>query len=147
MCNLSYISHFSKFWGQKKTVMSHRVSPRRSWHGTKISLAVLMFAQMDLFSYIEYFAASKSNNFMVPEEKSLLQDSHVGNTVREILWTKCELRNKSACEYKTKCKLRPFEMKNFSVSLLKMMIKITRDHVAMRSHQLWHLSTCWLSDL
>lgn len=44
-----------------------------------------MFAQMDLFSDIEYFAASTSNSFSVPEEKSLSQDSHDGKTMMEIL--------------------------------------------------------------
>lgn len=56
-----------------------------------------MFAQMDLFSYIEYFAASTSNNVSVPEEKSLSQDPQGGNTMMEILWTNCECWKCKVC--------------------------------------------------
>lgn len=65
--------------------MSHCVVPRGSWNRTKISSAVLMFAQMDLFSYRECFAASTSNSFSVPEEKSLSHDSHGDDTMMEML--------------------------------------------------------------
>lgn len=44
-----------------------------------------MFTQMDLFLYYEYLAASISNYFSVPEEKSLSQDSHDDSTMMEIL--------------------------------------------------------------
>lgn len=43
--------------------MSHPDFPRGPWNHTKISWAVLMFTQMDLFSYAECFAGGASNNF------------------------------------------------------------------------------------
>lgn len=62
--------HVSSIFGGCKMVMSHPDFPRGSWNRTKISLAVLMFPQMDLFSYTEYFSGNTFNNFCcVPVKK------------------------------------------------------------------------------